>query len=100
MFGFTSTAIMTHFILVSILPIPEAVFLVRLGTRLGASSFPARNELSMLFPYTSYPAGNELILKLTKNTASYLLQSVAPTNLVSYLNKFKLKSALSGNQEI
>ncbi len=37
---------------------------------LGASSFPARNELSMLFPYTSFPAGNELILKLTKNTTS------------------------------
>ncbi len=37
---------------------------------LGASSFPARNELSMLFPYTSFPAGNELTLKLTKNTAS------------------------------
>ncbi len=30
----------------------------------------AGNELSMLFPYTSFPAGNELILKLTKNTAS------------------------------
>jgi hypothetical protein len=37
---------------------------------LGASSFPARNELSMLFPYASFPAGNELVLKLTKNTAS------------------------------
>ncbi len=40
------------------------------GNELGASSFPARNELSMLFPYTSFPAGYELILKLTKNTAS------------------------------
>ncbi len=40
------------------------------GNELGASSFPARNELSMLFPYTSFPAGNEPILKLTKNTAS------------------------------
>jgi hypothetical protein len=46
--------------------IPEAVFLARLG----ASSLPARNKLSMLFPYTSFPAGNELILKLTKNKAS------------------------------
>jgi hypothetical protein len=51
---------------------PEAVFLVRLGSswELGARSFPARNELSMLFPYTSFSAGNELLLKLTKNTAS------------------------------
>ncbi len=40
------------------------------GNELGASSFPARNELSMLFPYTSFPTGNEL--KLTKNTASGL----------------------------
>ncbi len=30
----------------------------------------AGNKLSMLFPYTSFPAGTELILKLTKNTAS------------------------------
>ncbi len=37
---------------------------------LGASSFPGRNELSMLFLYTSFPAGNEHVLKLTKNTAS------------------------------
>jgi hypothetical protein len=37
---------------------------------MGTNSFSARNELSMLFPYTSSPAGNELILKLTKNTAS------------------------------
>ncbi len=42
------------------------------GNELGASSFPAMNELTMLFPYTSFPAGNELILKLTKNTASDL----------------------------
>ncbi len=42
------------------------------GNELGASLFPARNKLSMLFPYTSFPAGNELILKLTKNTASGL----------------------------
>jgi hypothetical protein len=48
----------------------EATFLVRLGNELGASSFPARNKLSMLFPYTSFPAGNELVLKLTKNRAS------------------------------
>ncbi len=40
------------------------------GNELGASLFPARSELSMLFPYTLFPAGNELILKLTKNTAS------------------------------
>ncbi len=40
------------------------------GNELGASSFPARNELSMLFPYTLFTAGNELILKLNKNTAS------------------------------
>jgi hypothetical protein len=40
------------------------------GNKLGASLFPARNELSMLFPYTSFTAGNKLILKLTKNTAS------------------------------
>ncbi len=44
------------------------------GNELGASSFPARNELSMLFPYSSFPAGNELVLKLTKNTASGLDQ--------------------------
>ncbi len=40
------------------------------GNELGASSFPTRNELSMIFPYTSFPTGDELILKLTKNTAS------------------------------
>ncbi len=40
------------------------------GNELGASSFPARTELSMLFPYTLLPAGNELVFKLTKNTAS------------------------------
>jgi hypothetical protein len=40
------------------------------GNELRASSFPARNELSMLFPYTLFPAGNELVLKLAKNTAS------------------------------
>ncbi len=40
------------------------------GNELGANSFSARNELSMLFPYTSFPAGNELVSKLTKNTAS------------------------------
>jgi hypothetical protein len=40
------------------------------GNKMGASSFPAKNKLSMLFPYTSFPARNELILKLTKNTAS------------------------------
>ncbi len=40
------------------------------GNELGASSLLARNMLSMLFPYTSFLAGNELILKLTKNTAS------------------------------
>ncbi len=44
----------------------------QVGNELGASSFPARNELSMFFPYTLFPAGNELVLKLTKNTASYL----------------------------
>jgi hypothetical protein len=44
----------------------EAVFLVRLGT----SWERARSQFLMLFPYTSFPAGNELILKLTKNTAS------------------------------
>ncbi len=43
------------------------------GNELGASSFPARNKLSMLFPYTSFPAGNELVFKLTKNTASVCL---------------------------
>ncbi len=43
------------------------------GNKLEASSFPARNKLSMLFPYTSFPAGNELLLKLTKNTASAVL---------------------------
>jgi hypothetical protein len=42
------------------------------GNELGARSFLARNELSMVFPYTSFPAGNELVLKLTKNTASAL----------------------------
>jgi hypothetical protein len=40
------------------------------GNELGASLFPARNKLSMLFPCTLFPSGNELILKLTKNTAS------------------------------
>ncbi len=40
------------------------------GNKLGASSFPALNKLSMLFPYTSLLAGNEHVLKLTKNTAS------------------------------
>jgi hypothetical protein len=40
------------------------------GNEQGASSFSARNEFLMLFPYTSFPAGNELILKLNKNTAS------------------------------
>jgi hypothetical protein len=40
------------------------------GNELGASLFPAWKELSMHYPYTSFPAGNELILKLTKNTAS------------------------------
>ncbi len=28
------------------------------GNELGASMFPARNELSMLLQYTSFPAGN------------------------------------------
>jgi hypothetical protein len=49
---------------------PEGRIFSQAGNELGASSFPARNELSMLFPYTSFPAGNKLILKLTKNTAS------------------------------
>jgi hypothetical protein len=40
------------------------------GNELEACSFPARNKLSMLFPSTSFPAKNELILKLTKNMAS------------------------------
>ncbi len=40
------------------------------GNEVGASSFLARNELSMLFPYASFPAGNELVLKLAKNMAS------------------------------
>ncbi len=46
--------------------IPEAVFLVMLGM----SSFPARRELSVVFPCISCPAGNELVLSMTKNTAS------------------------------
>ncbi len=37
---------------------------------LRASSFPARNELSMLFPNTLFPAWNKLVLKLTKNSDS------------------------------
>ncbi len=36
------------------------------GNEQGASSFPSKNELSMLFPYTLFPTGNELILQLTK----------------------------------
>ncbi len=41
------------------------------GNELGVSSIIARNELSMLFPYTCLlTAGNELVLKLAKNTAS------------------------------
>ncbi len=40
------------------------------GNELGASLFPAKNELSMLFPYTLFPTGNKLVFKLTKNTAS------------------------------
>ncbi len=39
----------------------EAVFLVMLGT----SSFP-----SVVFPYTSCPAGNKLVPSMTKNTPS------------------------------
>ncbi len=49
---------------------PKGRIFSQTGNELGASSFPARNELSMLFPYNSLPAGNELVLKLTKNTAS------------------------------
>ncbi len=44
----------------------ESVFLVMLGT----SSFPARNELSVAFPYTLCPAGNDLMPSMTKNTTS------------------------------
>ncbi len=52
------------------------------GNELGASSFSARNELTMIFPYTSFTAGNELILKLTKNTATdFLLPLPIPQNV-------------------
>jgi hypothetical protein len=40
------------------------------GNELGASLFPASNELLMLFLYNLFPAGNELFIKLTKNSAS------------------------------
>ncbi len=49
---------------------PRGRIFSQTGNELGASSFPARNDLSMLFPYNSLPAGKELVLKLTKNTAS------------------------------
>jgi hypothetical protein len=53
------------------------------GNELALSSFPSRNELIMLVPYTLFPAGNELILKLTKTTASVFY---APTNWLSEIS--------------
>ncbi len=66
------------------------------GKELGVSLFPARNEPSMLFPYTSFPVENELILKLTKNTASYFksnnwdfscMKEIQPTLIILQTNK-------------
>jgi hypothetical protein len=64
----------------------EAVFLVRLGTswerahsQLGQSS-----QYTSIYPYTFFPAGNELILKLTKNTALVLFNYTSKPTYQSY----------------
>jgi hypothetical protein len=46
------------------------------GNKLGASSFLARNDLFTAFSYTSCLAVNELVPKLTKNTASDLIRAL------------------------